>query len=56
MGSALATLTQVTRVATTQAAKRTRIGRSVGRGYLPPPTCVKPRQIEGRLEASRWPT
>jgi len=42
MGSAFATaLTQATMVAATKAAKRTRIGRSVGRGYLPPPIHVK---------------
>src|SRR3954464_10805625 len=42
IGSALATaLTQATRVAATKAAKRTRIWRSVGRGYWAPLSHVK---------------
>lgn len=65
MGSALATaLTQATKIAATQAAKRTRIWRSVARGYLPPPSHVKQRKsaqmnmhwLPGWARgAARWP-
>src|ERR1041384_4299307 len=53
-GSARATaLTQATRVAATKAAKRTRIGRSVGRGYLPRRSPVKRPFPAWKLACSR---